>query len=152
MNIIVDTREQQPFSFAGYPEIKIINKKLDIGDYSIEGFEDIITIDRKKNLSEIVKNLKEKRFLKELEKMSTYDEAYMLCSFPFINYSKFPEDSGIPKRNWSQLRQGGMAILNKVKKLECDYCIPFLYCNDRLAAERRVVEIFRNFLGKINGE
>ncbi len=42
--VIVDTREQQPYKLAKVPHII---KKLDFGDYSIKGFETMISIERK---------------------------------------------------------------------------------------------------------
>lgn len=41
--IIIDTREQRPYSF----ETATITRKLDIGDYSLSGFEDSFAIERK---------------------------------------------------------------------------------------------------------
>ncbi len=42
--IIIDTREQAPFTFEGY-ETKIATLKT--GDYSLEGFEDKVAVERK---------------------------------------------------------------------------------------------------------
>ncbi|GAB1351383.1 hypothetical protein MASR1M12_01130 [Erysipelotrichia bacterium] len=41
--IIIDTREQRPYSF----EAATITRKLDIGDYSLSGFENDFAIERK---------------------------------------------------------------------------------------------------------
>ena len=53
--IIIDTREQQPWSFEDYV---VANKKLDTGDYSIEGLQDVFAIERKKSINEIANNIK----------------------------------------------------------------------------------------------
>lgn len=45
--IIIDTREQNPFVFSEYTETKPIRKKLDTGDYSVEGYENCFAIERK---------------------------------------------------------------------------------------------------------
>lgn len=54
--IIVDTREQAPFSFTGIPvpsaadktwEVKTLRVGLETGDYSIRGWEHLVTIERK---------------------------------------------------------------------------------------------------------
>ena len=42
--IIIDTREQQPYAFDGW---KTISKKLDFGDYSLEGYETDCAVERK---------------------------------------------------------------------------------------------------------
>ena len=40
--IVVDTREQAPY-FEGYP--RVIVKKLEVGDYSLKGFEQEVVIE-----------------------------------------------------------------------------------------------------------
>ena len=57
--IIVDTREQTPWEFGFHNTAK---RKLDTGDYSMEGYESLFTIERKRSVSEIANNLSENRF------------------------------------------------------------------------------------------
>lgn len=48
--IVVDTREQAPFAFMSiepWDEIRVVRAALATGDYSIQGFEDRISIERK---------------------------------------------------------------------------------------------------------
>lgn len=45
--IVVDTNEQKPYKFGKIP---IINKSLNAGDYSIEGMEHLISIERKSQI------------------------------------------------------------------------------------------------------
>ena len=59
LKIIVDTREQQPWSFD-FNEIAVA--KLDTGDYSVAGLEEVLCIERKKSVSEIANNIVEKRY------------------------------------------------------------------------------------------
>jgi ERCC4-type nuclease len=47
LNIIVDTREQKPLWVASNRFVNITNTKLDVGDYSLQGFENVIAIERK---------------------------------------------------------------------------------------------------------
>jgi len=44
--VVIDTREQKPL-FTNHPNLPIVHKKLDDGDYSLLGYEDKITIERK---------------------------------------------------------------------------------------------------------
>lgn len=46
--IIIDTREQIPWEFGYHNTAKM---KLDTGDYSIQGYEDIIAIEQKRVLA-----------------------------------------------------------------------------------------------------
>ena len=76
--IIIDTREQQPWGFEHYTTA---NRKLDTGDYSIEGLEEIICIERKKSINEIANNITESRFIDVVDRMSKFKYAFILLEF-----------------------------------------------------------------------
>lgn len=86
--VIKDTREKEGYgwSFDKHPIGRrppncdgTIRKKLDTGDYSLVGYEDIISIERKENFSELWNNLSDKRRLEdEMERMITIKYAYIL--------------------------------------------------------------------------
>jgi len=71
----VDTREQSPFNFIrfsnwiGDPK----KHKLTVGDYSVEGMENLLTIERK-SFSDLITTLMQQRpgFFKLCEKMTQY--------------------------------------------------------------------------------
>lgn len=74
--ILIDTREQAPYNFSiRKKDIKQKRTTLHTGDYSLEGFQDHIAIERKSKadiygtISELYKG-KSKRFLNELERLS----------------------------------------------------------------------------------
>jgi len=55
--LIIDTREKQPWCFDDDDDFQeIIHRKLDYGDYSIEGLEDRIFIERKSSANELLSN------------------------------------------------------------------------------------------------
>ena len=66
--LIQDTREQKPLFM---PNDWIVDKKLDVGDYSILGMEEMITIERK-SIPDLFGSLGKgrKRFDKELVRMA----------------------------------------------------------------------------------
>jgi hypothetical protein len=86
--VIRDTREQEGHGWFFDPQplkskppkcIGTIIKKLDTGDYSVKGYEDILTIERKYDFSEIWENYgNRKRFEREMERMSKFRYAYLL--------------------------------------------------------------------------
>jgi len=69
--LVVDTREQRPL-FKSQPYI--IHKGLKYGDYSIAGFESVISIERK-SLSDLYSTLGKgrKRFEKEIHGLMEYE-------------------------------------------------------------------------------
>jgi len=73
--IIVDTREQAPYKFHDYNNWigNIITATLPTGDYSVEGFEDTVCLERK-TLADVVSSLMDGRvrFLREMERLSLF--------------------------------------------------------------------------------
>ena len=73
MRIVVDTREQVPWTFEGQG-FNTVRAKLDSGDYSIKGLEARVAIERK-SIDDWTKTVlyDSKRFYRELERMRAYD-------------------------------------------------------------------------------
>ena len=69
--IVVDTREQKPYRFAGS-----VTKGLPAGDYSVLGLEGRVVVERKR-VQELFTcaGVDRKRFERELERLSRYDYA-----------------------------------------------------------------------------
>lgn len=87
--IVSDTREKKEcrWTFEEFDDKEFCGvdiKKLDIGDYSIAGLEDVFVIERKKSVSEVINNIAAKdqhRFKRELEKLKDLKYAYIICEF-----------------------------------------------------------------------
>lgn len=74
MKVIVDTREKQPWTFKGIKGVERCSGKLKTGDYSVEGLEERVTIERKSLDDWVGTVLRErKRFYRELERMRAFD-------------------------------------------------------------------------------
>lgn len=88
LTIIKDSREQQGWWFEE-PEAKAgkVNfattqiAKLDAGDYSVKGLEDLVTIERKNGFSELFGNMSPKasreRFEREMERMQSIKHRFI---------------------------------------------------------------------------
>jgi len=87
--IIVDTRDKKDhrWTFEDFNDEEFVGieiKKLDIGDYSVLGMEDVFAIERKKSISEIINNIATKdkhRFKRELANLKEYKYPYIICEF-----------------------------------------------------------------------
>lgn len=149
--IIIDTREQKEiFTFSSFP-VKTKVKKLDTGDYSITGFEDKITIDRKRNAGELQMCFGQqwKRFQKELNRMRDFDKAYFICTFPYKDLITFPVNSGIPKYRWKFIKTCGAYLRMSYKKIEEDYpSIKFIFGDDYYNSEDLTYRILKNYYEK----
>ena len=80
--VIIDTREQMPFSFSGFP-VEIEEATLDAGDYSCAPFHRRISIERK-GFQDLVNCLGKgrERFEKELLRLRAYDFVLRLSTKP----------------------------------------------------------------------
>lgn len=148
MKIIIDSREKKDiFLFSSY-EVETEVRKLDTGDYSIEGFESSITIDRKRTSSELWICLftQYERFARELDRMASYDESYILCTFPYSYLAIFPKMSGVPRKIARKLSYSKNSILDKLNEAQEDYPhVTFLYGNNNQESEGMAHNILRNY-------
>src|SRR2546428_7549142 len=81
--VIVDTREQHPFSFARFQGwfAGIERQPLRLGDYSVVGLEEICTVERK-DLSDLVRSFTVERcgFVERLRRMSRYPQRLLVIT------------------------------------------------------------------------
>jgi len=133
--IIRDTREQHGFAFLGH---SVIDKKLNAGDYALDGDESGVVIERKASLAELYGNLstqsKKARFYRELDLLTHCRSAIILCEFPKSLTYTFPKDSGIPVGRHKYIKIGSKYLRRLLH--EVNEIVPIVYCVDRAEAER----------------
>ncbi|NBX98197.1 hypothetical protein EBQ81_05045 [bacterium] len=141
--IIIDTREQHPWEF---PEFAVANRKLDTGDYSIEGLEKIFTIERKRTVSEVAGNISEQRFTKELQRMKPYKHKFILMEFTLNSLLDYPVGSTVPKKLWSNLKITGKYILKYLTDISIKYDVHIIYCGSKDNAEEMALSIMKRMV------
>ena len=145
--IIVDTREQIPWEFGYHDTAK---RKLDTGDYSIEGFENILAVERKRSVSELATNLSEKRFKDVLTRLSKIKHPYMVFEFSLDEVYKFPVGSDIPKKLWDKLKISGNYIIKRLIEIQLEYGIQVVFCDDPSNAERFTASLMKRIYERYN--
>jgi ERCC4-type nuclease len=138
--IIVDTREQKPWSFENHT---IANTKLDTGDYSIEGLENILCIERKRNVAEIANNITEDRFKDVIDRIKTYKFPFILLEFNINDVLRYPIGSTIPKKLWSKIRISPQYIMKHLIDMQVENNIHVIFCGDSSNAEKIALSIMR---------
>lgn len=83
LSIIVDSREQLPFSFTGakcYEGVTVTKGSLTTGDYSLAGLESFVAVERK-SLPDLVMCLgkERERFVRELERGRALQAFAVIC-------------------------------------------------------------------------
>jgi ERCC4-type nuclease len=143
--IIVDTREQMPWEFGLHTTSRT---KLDTGDYSIDGFQNLLAIERKRSVSEIATNITESRFNDVVNRLSKIPHAFMLFEFDIMDVYNYPVGSEIPKKMWDKLKISGNYIMKILTEIQLNQNIHILYCGSSSTAERVAVGIMKRIYEK----
>lgn len=160
IKILIDTREQKPF-FEVTPYLSTGEyitteyRKLDAGDYSVDGLEHILAIERKSTTGELYGNLAKKtmkeRFYRELDKLEQVQKAIILCEFPEEHIYSFPRNSGIPPSKQKYIRGGSGFFRKLIHEITENYNIEIVYCADKIEAEKYAAQLIRDTWAKHNG-
>lgn len=140
MRILIDSREQLPFSFAGYdvaPEVV----GLPVGDYSLPGFEDRVALERKA-LDDLIGCLigsNRDRFEKELYKGRHYDLFAVVVEAPLSAVSQ--------GRYKSEMK--AHSALQSIITFQVRYRVPFVWAGNRVGAEYVTFHLLAKYLYEI---
>lgn len=129
--VIIDTREQNPFHFTSSKIKEVHREKLDSGDYSIKGLEDKLFIERKQSVAEFYNNVTEKRFWNEIERSQSYKYKYIIFEFSASDVEMFPYGSGLPKSVISKLKVSSAYLMHCIAKLQVKFGIHVIFGGNR---------------------
>ena len=122
--IIIDTREQEPYSFDSRLAATV-RRALPAGDYSLDGFESVVAVERK-TLDDFVATVihSRERFRAELRKLAGYRAACVVV------------EAGLVDLLQKRYRGGAHpnAVLGSALSLILDYRVPVFFCSNRQAA------------------
>lgn len=129
--IIVDTREKSPHTYKKAKDnngFKI--QKLDVGDYSLEGFEDYVVVERKNGVDELVNcfGTERKRFMRELDSLSDVPFKYIVVEEGLSRV--------FGKRRFS--RMAPKCFLSNVFSIIVKRGIPVFFCKNRSEAHATI--------------
>lgn len=139
MKIIIDSREKKPYLFEfAPPAVEIVKGPLKTGDYSLKGFEDKITIERK-SLSDLFGTCGQgrERFERELERMKEFRYAAIVFEASWSTVLQHP-----PTR--SKLKP--KTILYSMIAWAQRYNVHCWPCVSRNLAERVTYRILERFI------
>ena len=140
--VLVDTREKIPLDFSRFPNwiAGERRQKLDVGDYSIEGMEDLLVIERK-TLSDLITTLiqQRSRFFKMCEKLVQYRWRALLVEASYEDI-KSPYDDECTQAHPN-------AVSGTLDALEARFGIPVIYTSQYrpLAEEKAASWLSKHF-------
>ncbi|MDK9699078.1 MAG: hypothetical protein OEM52_02860 [bacterium] len=124
LSIIVDTREQHPFEFDPV-RVETIRMALSAGDYSLAGFEPMVSVERKSledYISSVIKS--QQRFLREVEKLAAMPYKCVVVEGDLVDIQQHRYHSGVHPS----------AVLGATMMLLVDFGVPVLFCSNRQIA------------------
>jgi len=149
--VIIDTKEQKPLEFKN-AEATVLEgierKKLDTGDYSIKGLEDIVCIERKATVAEIAKNVTQDRFDRELKRMLEYKYRFLICEFSWSDVARYPNNLNLSAEAKKARRVKGPFVRSKICDYALDYNIQVLCCSSRNLTDITVWELLKKIARK----
>lgn len=133
--VIVDTREQLPFTFDP-AAFRVVRRALPAGDYSVEGGEHRVAIERK-SLDDYVASViaHRERFGRELQKLAALELGCVVVEGSL--------EDVVAKRYRSGAHPN--AVLGATVSIVADRRVPVFFCSDRQLARRFVEGVLRRF-------
>lgn len=144
--VIKDTREQEGYHFSKYDKCEgMVERKLDTGDYSIEGLEEKICVERKASPEELATNLGQKKyaFMNEIERMKPFRHKFILLEFSLQDLVDFPEGSRIPESQKAKVKISGKYMLKMLMEFQLKHDIHVLFCGNKYNAFLTLTSLFK---------
>lgn len=139
MHILTDTREQNPFPFAGerYSADTVEKASLTVGDYSLAGLADRVAVERK-SLDDLAQSLgrERERFERELARGAALDSFCVVVEASYLDLA----------RGKYRSRMQPHAACQSVAAFMGRYRLPFIFAGSRPAAEYACWSFLRQYL------
>jgi len=141
--VLVDTREKYPFDFNRFPNwiADVKRQALKAGDYSVEGMEALLVLERK-TLTDLITTViqQRERFFKLCEKMMKYQWRALMIEASY-------EDIKSPYGDEYNTSAHPNAVSGTLDALEARFGIPVIYtsCCRPLAEEKAASWLSKHF-------
>ena len=144
-----DTREKAGYAFAGFG-VEVVDIGLKTADYTVEGLEDRLCIERKASVAELAMCFGKEyvRFKKELIRMQDFEHRYLIMDFPFELLETYPVNSTIPKKMWKYLKQKPHHLIDRIEKIKNYYEVEVIFTRNRSEAEEVTFNILKEMYEK----
>ena len=129
-----DTREKEKHGWIFPVSDQCLGTEVETlktGDYTLEGYEKILTIERKGTSGEFAQNIVQSRFEKELIRLEEFEQPFIILEFELEDVVNFPQNSGIPEKICQKLRITPQFYLKKINELQLKYRTKFVFAGKR---------------------
>lgn len=138
--IVIDSREQNPLVFP--PSVRVVVAGLKTGDYSLEGFEDQVSLERKELCDLLACIGRERdRFQRELERLALLDYGAIVIEGTLADVLAGSERSLV----------SGRAAVGSLLAWSVDYRLPVFFAGDRRLAAALVLKVLAKWFEHRSG-
>lgn len=139
--VVVDTREQQPYSFDP-AHVTCVRRALPAGDYSLDGYEAAVAVERK-SLEDFVASAitARTRFARELRALGEYDLGCVVVEGSLEDILARRYRSGAHPSS----------VFGATLSIIVDHGVPVFFCGDRQIACRFVEGLLCRYHHKVAG-
>lgn len=144
LTVIQDTREQTPWIFDYEKGIAQKISTLKTGDYTLEGFEQKLCIERKGSIEEFANNLGREfsRFKKELIRMDEFEHPFIVCEFPLRDLIEYPFHHQNRKLQ-ETAKISGRYLLKQINEIQLDHKVKIIFCGNKFYAIKLVTSLMK---------
>lgn len=131
--LVVDTREQSPLFLSNIPKgLVVVKDKLDHGDYSIRGFEESITIERK-SIPDFYQSITRTRenFMKNLGVIRGYEWKALVIEGP-------EEEVLFPQEMFYNVHPN--TVIASILSIQTRYNLHVYFAKNRRMAEKWILD------------
>lgn len=156
--ILRDTSEKEGKGWQ-FPESEMWGgtspANLYTGDYTIEGYFDNkqFVIERKATVSELVSCITHKEkwddFKQELERLEDFAHPFVVCEFPYVLLTTFPENSGLPRAIADKIRVSPQFLIKRLAEIFVHFKTPFLFVDGPSEARNLASSIFKRVIENV---
>ena len=142
--VIVDTREKNPWELSSQRVIGKEYRALDTGDYTVKGIEDKFTIDRKASVSELANNITQKRFKNELERIREFPYAFIVLEASCSEVLDYPHSSDLSPAIKKKIRINGKYLMRCLCRMQIRYNFNIIFADNRQNAQIIAVNLMED--------
>lgn len=147
MKIIIDTSEKKPWVFS---KSDCVFASMDTGDYTLEGYETLLSIERKGSVSEFYHNICSTdlaRFRRELDRLSLFKYPFVILCFSMRDILLYPETTDLSYAIKRKIGRKGDFFLRQFCILQIDYPkVPFLFCDTTEGGYKVALSLFKRVI------
>lgn len=142
LTVIRDTREKEPWDFSNSSFVnETIIQTMTTGDYTLKGFEDLLCIERKKDIKEFAVNIVQERFKAELERMRDFKYRFLIFEFHLKDILDFPK--GLPPEVAKKTYIKPQFLMKWIADIQVDYDVHVIFGQNAHDAKYVALNIMR---------